>query len=310
MRKRNGGSGFVAVCLHEDRVDLARVTRTPDEVPVIDMCMSLPKDGTDIETLARLRRDYRLDRSSCITLMSEGDYQLQVIEAPSVPAAELKSAVRWKLKDVLDYPVDGATIDVFFVPGDPGAPTRNKSIYAVAAQNESIAARMAMFSEAKVRLTAIDIPEMAQRNVAALFEEPEQALAMLSFSEERGLLTFSADAELYLARAIDIGLAQLRHSEGELREQLLARLVLEVQRSLDHFDRQFSFLPLGKLMLAPLPEDIKLLGFLAENLYVPVEEARLDSCVDVSRVPDLASPDVQSAQFMTIGAALRQEAVT
>ena len=132
---------------------------------------------------------------------------------------------------------------------------------------------------------------------------------MLSFSEERGLLTFSADAELYLARAIDIGLAQLRHSEGELREQLLARLVLEVQRSLDHFDRQFSFLPLGKLMLAPLPEDIKLLGFLAENLYVPVEEARLDSCVDVSRVPDLASPDVQSAQFMTIGAALRQEAL-
>lgn len=308
MRKRNGGSGSVAVCVHKDRIDFARVTRTQSAPPVIDICASLRQEGSDVETLSRLRRDYRLDRSSCVTLMPEGGYQLQVIDAPSVPEAELKSAVRWRLKDVLDYPADAATIDVFFVPSDPAAPTRDKSVYAVAAQNESVAARMAMFSEAKMRLTAIDIPEMAQRNVAALFEDPGRALAMLSLSEERGLLTFSADGELYLARAIDIGLAQLRHSEGAIREQLFARIVLEVQRSLDHFDRQFSFMPLGKLMLAPLPGDIDLLAYLAENLYVPVEEARLESCVDLSQVPELASPDVQAHQFMTIGAALRQEA--
>jgi MSHA biogenesis protein MshI len=168
---------------------------------------------------------------------------------------------------------------------------------------------MRMFSEAKVRLRVIDIPEMAQRNVATLFESPGRALAMLSFSEERGLLTFTADAELYMARAIDIGLAQLRHSEGALREQLLARVVVEVQRSLDYFDRQFSFMPFDRLALAPLPEGIDLLGYLAENLDVPVEEARLDSCVDLSRVPELASLDVQAGQFMTIGAALRQEAL-
>lgn len=308
MRTRNAGSGYVAVCVHKDRVDVARVTRSLDASPVIDLCASVKHDGSDVETLSRLRRDYRLDRFSCVTLMPEGAYQLQVIEAPSVPAAELKSAVRWRLKDVLDYPADAATIDVFFVPSDPGAPTRDKSVYAVAAQNESIAARMAMFSEAKVRLKAIDIPEMAQRNVAALFEDPGRALAMLRLNEERGLLTFTADAELYLARSIDIGLTQLRHSEGTIREQLFARIVLEVQRSLDHFDRQFSFMPLSKLMLAPLADGVDLLAYLSENLYVPVEEARLESCIDLSRVPELASPDMQAHQFMTIGAALRQEA--
>lgn len=308
MRTRNAGSGYVAVCVHKDRVDVARVTRSLDASPVIDLCASVKHDGSDVETLSRLRRDYRLDCFSCVTLMPEGAYQLQVIEAPSVPAAELKSAVRWRLKDVLDYPADAATIDVFFVPSDPGAPTRDKSVYAVAAQNESIAARMAMFSEAKVRLKAIDIPEMAQRNVAALFEDPGRALAMLRLNEERGLLTFTADAELYLARSIDIGLTQLRHSEGTIREQLFARIVLEVQRSLDHFDRQFSFMPLSKLMLAPLADGVDLLAYLSENLYVPVEEARLESCIDLSRVPELASPDMQAHQFMTIGAALRQEA--
>jgi len=278
-----------------------------DGPPVIDVCASVSRKGNDIETLSSLRRQYHLDRSPCVTLMPESGYQLQVIEAPSVPASELKSAVRWRIQDVLGYPAEAATIDVFFVPSDPDAPTRSKSLYAVAAKNELVAQRMAMFFGAKVRLTAIDIPEMAQRNVAALFESPGTALAMLSLSEEGGLLTFTSDAELYMARAIDIGLAQLRNSEGTLREQLFARIVLEVQRSLDHFDRQFSFMQLGKLALAPLPIDVDLLPYLIENLYVPVEEARLDSCIDLSRVPELASPDVQSSKFMTIGAALRQE---
>jgi MSHA biogenesis protein MshI len=308
MRRRNVGSGSVAFCVHDDRVDVARVTRPVGTQPVIDVCASIRLEGSAVDTLSRLRRQYRLDRYSCVTLMPEGGYQLQVIEAPSVPASELKSAVRWRLKDVLDYPADAATVDVLFVPADPNAPTRAQSIYAVAAQNESIAARMAMFSEAKVRLTAIDIPEMAQRNVAALLESPGQALAMLSLSEDRGLLTFTADAELYLARSIDIGLAQLRHSEGTLREQLFDRIVVEVQRSLDHFDRQFSFIPLEKFVLAPLPDGIDLPAYLAEKLYVPVEQARFESCVDFSGVPELASPSMQAEQFMSIGAALRQEA--
>lgn len=307
MRRRNVGSGSFAVCVHKDRVDIARVMRPLDGRPVIDVCASVRQEGSDVETLSRLRRQYHLNRVSCVTLMSEGDYQLQVVEAPSVPESELKSAVRWRLKDVLDYPADAATVDLFFVPTDPNAPTRGKSIYAVAAQNELVAARMTMFSEAKVRLATIDIPEMAQRNVASLFESPGRALAMLSLSEERGLLTFTADKELYMARAIDVDLAQLRHAEGALREQLYARIVLEVQRSLDHFDRQFSYMPLEKLVLAPLPDGIDVQAYIAENLYVPVEEARLDSCVDVSQVPELASPAMQAHHFMTIGAALRQE---
>ena len=308
MRRRNVGSGSVAICVHKDRVDVARVTRPKGAQPVIDVCASVSQQGSDVETLSGLRRQYRLDHSPCVTLMPAGGYQLQVIEAPSVPASELKSAVRWRIQDVLGYPAEAATIDIFSVPADPNSPTRTKSIYAVAARNESIAERMAMFSGAKVRLTAIDIPEMAQRNVAALFESPGKALAMLSWSEDGGLLTVTADAELYMARAIDIGLAQVRHSERLLREPLFARIVLEVQRSLDHFDRQFSFMPLGKLTLAPLPEGVELLAYLAENLYVPVEQARLDSCIDLSQVPELASPDMQASQFMTIGAALRQDA--
>lgn len=307
MLKRSSGRGVVAVCFQNGRVDVAHVQRGDSAQPILDLCASLPSEETEAETLARLRRDYHLARVPCVTLMPSTDYQLQVMEAPEVPEAELKSAVRWRLKDVLDYPPDAATVDVVTVPADPNAPTRGRSVYAVAARNEVIAERMGLFSEAKLSLKAIDIPEMAQRNMAAMFEVPQRALAMLNMAPERGLLTFTSGAELYLARSIDVGLSQLQNAEGSLRHQLLERVVLEVQRSLDHFDRQFSYLPVSKLVLAPLPEDLGLHGQLSESLYVEIEQARLENCLDISRVPELASRDMQAEQFLTIGAALREE---
>ena len=307
MRKRTAGMGAVAVCFQNGRIDIARVTRVADSQPVLDICASERFEGSEASTLTRLRRKYGLDRAACVTLMPEGDYQLQVMDAPGVPDDELKEAVRWRLKDLLDYPAETATVDVFSVPADPGAPTRIRSVYAVAARNELVAARMAAFSEARLPLTAIDIPEMAQRNMAKMYETPGRALAMLSLAPERGLLTFTAAGELYLARGIDIGLSQLEHAEGELRTQLLERLVLEVQRSLDHFDRQFSFVTLSKLVLAPLPEGAGLQTYLSENLYVQVEEAQLQDTIDISRVPALSSRAMQADHFMAIGAALRQE---
>ncbi len=307
MRKRSSGRGIVAVCFQNGRVDVARVQRGDGAQPILDLCVSIPREESEAETLAHLRRDYHLARVPCVTLMPSVDYQLQVMEAPEVPEAELKSAVRWRLKDVLDYPPDAATVDVVTVPADPNAPTRGKSVYAVAARNEVIAERMGLFSEAKLSLKAIDIPEMAQRNMAAMFEAPQRALAMLNMAPERGLLTFTSGAELYLARSIDVGLSQLQNAEGGLRHQLLERVVLEVQRSLDHFDRQFSYLPVSKLVLAPLPEDLGLHGQLSESLYVEIEQARLENCLDISRVPELASRDLQAEQFLTIGAALREE---
>lgn len=307
MLKRTAGRGAVAVCCRNSRVDVARVQRGNDAQPVLDLCASLAIEETEADTLASLRRDYHLARTPCVTLMPTADYQLQMMEAPEVPEAELRSAVRWRLKDVLDYPPDAATVDVITVPADPNAPGRGRSVYAVAARNEVIAERMTLFAEAKLSLRAIDIPEMAQRNMAAMFEVPERALAMLNLAPERGLLTFTAGGELYLARSIDVGLSQLQTAEGGLRNQLLERVVLEVQRSLDHFDRQFSYLPVSKLVLAPFPEELGLQSQLSESLYVEIEEARLENCMDISQVPELASRDMQAEQFLTIGAALREE---
>jgi len=298
---------LAAVNLYGDRVEVGRIRRNGSQRPVVDICAQFASAGTDVETLQGLRRELHLERFSCATLLPARQYQVQLVDAPNVPEAEMKSAVRWRLKDFLEYPVETATVDVVAIPADQKAAARGRSVYAVSARNQDIQARMKMFAQAKIQLRVIEIAEMAQRNLAALFEVDQRALAVLSFSEEGGLLTFTALGELYLSRRIDVSLDQLIGARAQARDPLFERIALELQRSLDHFDRQFSNVPLAKLLLAPLPEELGLAAYLAGNLSAPVGSVNLGDVLDFHQVPELREPAEQILRWQTLGAALRAE---
>lgn len=299
---------LAAVNLYGDRTEVGVIRRNGSERPVVSVCAQYPGVSEEAESLQRVRRELHLDRFSCVTLLPSRQYQLQLIDAPKVPETEMKSAVRWRLKDFLEYPAETATVDVVAIPADQAAAARGRSVYAVSARNEDIRARMKMFTEAKIPLRVIDVAEMAQRNLATLFETDERAIAMLSFSEEGGLLTFTARGELYLSRRIEISLDQLIGVRAEMREQLFERIALELQRSLDHFDRQFSAVPLSRLLLAPLPDELGLSAYLAGNLSAPVQPVNLGEVLDFHEVPELRESAEQIKRWLTLGTALRVDA--
>jgi len=180
---------------------------------------------------------------------------------------------------------------------------------AIAARNQLIGQRQALFDEANLPLSIIDIPEMAQRNIAALLEPEGRGLALLSFDAEGGLLTISFSGELYLARRIDVSSSQLAQADADARSALFDRITLELQRSLDHFDRQYHFITVSRLVLAPM-EESGLQEYLSTNLYIPVENLNLEAVLDLSKYPELKSPAAQQRYFLTLGAALRHEEKT
>jgi MSHA biogenesis protein MshI len=304
--KQSKSSDWLAVAVHADRIDLARVERRAVGRPAVRVCESAPKKGSEVEALARLRKAHDPRSLRCSHLLKTGQYRMQLVEAPAVPEAEIRQAVRWKLKDLLDYPVETATVDVVPVPGAAAGAARAQYVYAVSARNDAIGARMRLFHEARFPLEAIDVPEMAQRNIARLFEEPDRAVALLAIDEHGGMLTFTSGGMLYLSRYTDIGLAQLAAPSAELREQARERLVLELQRSLDHFDRQFGFLTLARLLLAPMPPQHDVQSYLAEHLYLPVQLIDLAEVLDFPGAPELRDPQLQAARLHLLGAALRE----
>ncbi|MES2150474.1 MAG: agglutinin biogenesis protein MshI [Pseudomonadota bacterium] len=258
------------------------------------------------EVLEKFGKEVQAANYRCSTLLAAGDYQILSVDAPNVLPEELKTAVRWRLQDMLDFHVDDATVDVLDIPVDKNAASRAHTMFAVAARNSVIEQRQALFVAAKVPLAVIDIPEMAQRNISALAEPAGRGLAMLSFHDDGGMLTVTFNTELYLARRIDVTLAQLRDSDIERRNASFDKITLELQRSLDHFDRQFHFIGVAKLMLAPTGVPA-LHDYLSANLYMPVEELQLDSLIDLSQFPALADVTQQQRWFLPLGAALRHE---
>jgi len=254
----------------------------------------------------RVTKDLGVERFQCLTLLPAADYQLVLVDAPNVPPSELKTAVRWRVKDMLDFHIDDATIDVLDVPVDPSAGARGHSMYAVAARNDLIQGTIERFSAAQVPLSVIDILETAQRNIAALFEPPDRGVGLLYLFPKHALLTINFRGELYLARRIDAGADQLLAEAPAQRDEAMSRILLELQRSLDHLDRQFPFVTMAKLLVGPEPRETGLAAHLSANLGVAVAQVRLQDVIDFS--PGV-EPEGEAAWrlFHVLGAALRNE---
>jgi MSHA biogenesis protein MshI len=307
--KTKNNAGWLAIRFHDEGVSVASVRRYPSSIPVVDLLSFYPNvKAGEPEALEKFARDSHASRYQCISLLGAGEYQILSVESPNVPPDELKTAIRWRLKDMLDFHIDDATIDVLDVPVDQSVPGRNHSLYAVAARNQLIAQRQTSFGDAKIPLKVIDIPEMAQRNIAALLEPEGRGLGLLSFDGDGGLLTVTFSGELYLSRRIDVTLAQVMQTDADQQATCFDRITLELQRSLDHFDRQYHFIAVAKLLLAPMGDAVSgLRQYLSENLYVPVESLDLGSVLDFSRMPEMKSLAEQQRFFLTLGAALRLE---
>src|SRR5438270_14007940 len=84
---------------------------TPSAKPRIHQYALRALDA-DAAGLEHASRELSLGGYQCATLLAAGDYQIVVVDAPNVPRDELKSAIRWRVKELRDFHVDGPTIDV------------------------------------------------------------------------------------------------------------------------------------------------------------------------------------------------------
>ncbi|MEK8089037.1 pilus assembly protein PilM [Thermithiobacillus plumbiphilus] len=222
------------------------------------------------ELLSRQVREHNLAGSPCVSVLHRPDYQLLLVEAPQVPEAEILSALRWKIADQIDFPVNEAILDYFELP--PGQTADTRQIYVVAARESVVQARVDLLRGIGLDPAYIDIAEKAQRNLAARLPEDEQGLALLEIAEDESLLTITRQGQLIFSRAIAFGTGNLVDglvesagfapemaraqigTEGlgepeiltdilpaaqQILRQQAERLALELQRSLDYYDSRF-----------------------------------------------------------------------
>lgn len=288
-----------------DAIRLAHIERPAQGKPRVDCWRILKQAESTSADLLRAAKEQELDRYRCATLLQPAEYQLLMVDAPNVPRDELKSAIRWRVKDLLEYHIDDATMDVLDVPIDKDAAGNSHYMYAVAARIEIVKRQIAQFEGASIPLQVIDIPETAQRNIAQLYETENRGIGMLTFDHAGGLFTLSFQGELYLARRLDLSWPELVAAREDQRQLFFERIGVELQRSLDHFERQYPKITLSELLLGPMPEDIGLLAFLSSQMYLPLRQIDLADAMEFSGAA--IGVETQWQLLHVLGAALRVE---
>ena len=252
--------------------------------------------------LRNCAQKYRLQKTTCCLVLEEGDYKLLLTEAPKVPDAEMATALRWRIKDLVDAPVAELTLDVIHAPH--GAATQQASVQVVAARNDLLRQRIGLLQGAKINLQVIDIAEMAQRNIAALLPQDKTGIAVLSLRPRYGLITLTRDGELYLSRVLNTGLDAV--TDRQLQEGSFSQIALQIQRSLDYYEGHLQQPAIRHLALLPLPDGAeKFVEYLKGNLSVAVSLVDLNDLVDHEKE---LPRDLQAQIFLSFGAALRERA--
>lgn len=305
--------GWMAILPQGGSVTLAHVVRAPGSQPG-----SQPGSRPELrrldhfavehgqrDALQRLRAARQLKSYACTTLMAGGDYAVTQLDAPPVPPEERREALRWALKEMVSYPLESACIEVLDIPSAGLPPGRPAGVLVISAAEQAVLACVADFEAAGIALAAVDIPELAQRNVAALLEDENRGLALLRIDESGMMLTLTFHGELIAVRRGEMSTPQLNGGDEEQRARVRERLVLELQRSLDNFDRQYSHIPISKVVLACYPQVENLAAELATNTYVPLREMDLSAVIDFPALPELKDPQCQARNLLAIGAALR-----
>ena len=213
-------------------------------------------------------------------------YQLLRIRTPPVAPDELRAAARFQILRMLDGPIDDVTIDVMRV-GDGrsrgvGHPAGH--LYVVAAKRAAISSMIELSDAMRWTISVIDIQETAQRNLlnALVAREGPGRLdrahaALMLLDPYFALLTVCVNGELFYTRRFNLppGFAAGAWDEvgadgqrtpasallstptdpepdsrgGSGADEQASRFLLEVQRSLDLWDRIWTGLPLAGISM-------------------------------------------------------------
>lgn len=202
----------------------------------------LPVSATDspAQLLKSWVGENKLVKTACHVVLGADTYQVLLVEPPEVPDEELRSAIRWRLKDLISIPVDQAVVEVFAMPAD-GMRSNKKMVYVVACESKKIRDIVDMVRESGLTLASIDVGELALRNLALRLlptELAERGIAVARIRPGAGSVYIYRQGNLYLGRSFSLnykgGLLDTLPEEG---------LALELQRSLDYYERQMGQAP-------------------------------------------------------------------
>jgi MSHA biogenesis protein MshI len=308
FRKRRSTEGVrAAIAVSETEIAVALVRKVEGQRPtVLRIVVEEAPGGFADPVLKKIIADFDLRRVPVSVVIGASDYQIAQVQAPDVPREELRAAARFSMRDAFDFPIDNATLDVFDLPAEANSGAK-RTCFAIATRGDAIDKITHSIERNFRRFDVIDIPELCQRNLAALLPQDAKGVAFLLIRDDFAQLVLTRNGMLYVTRRFNFadrgelnGDEVAEASELPLDPQVLS---LELQRSLDYYESHFDESAIAELFIAPAGPRANLLAAeLGASTGLHIKMFNIFDLVDVSyetEIPDGWLP------CMAIGAALR-----
>jgi len=315
FKKNSATNRFVGLGLGIDGVGIAQVSWTNGQYILEDVDFAYGRRMDELEqALHKWVNQYDLKNLRTNLVLAADEAILMLTEAPNVDESELQQALRWKLKDRPEISASDSVIDCFSIPGQ-GERGRQEMAYVVSANEELLKKYVRLIERSQLNLNCIDIKALALRNVAHLLPEDKYGIAFLHLDQDSGLLSISREGNLFFARELEVGYREIGQANNNVSgdeklkmstviQESIENIVLEVQRSLDYYQRYFGQAPIQTLVIAPLPVEFpEVIEYIANELGVSVYELDLHDILNVNNIK--LERGLQSKYLPAIGAALR-----
>lgn len=305
--KRRQVAGLAALFVTSEGVGVVHVERQGQEAPCVRVCafQTVARGQAPGKVAQTLIKSQKLEKARFVGVLDRSAYALFPAEPPDLPREEWATAMKWRIKDQIQFPVTQAVLELFDMPGGGGAGSESGRVYVAAAKDGEIRRHVQLFVDAGVQLSVLDIPELALLNLTRWMPEAREGMVLLHLESQSGLVMVIKDGQFYLARRMESGAEALEREGGAglANSPFLDRVALEVQRTMDYYESHFGQGAVGMLQIAPLPVAVPgVREGLAERLGMRVKYMNLREILTISDT--VADGDLARA-LLAMGAAVR-----
>lgn len=269
-----------------DKLDIYLAEKIPYET--LDELSSLLKNT--------VKKNALLDIPTTL-LLNPSDYQLFLIESLPVKKEEIRDAVKWRVRSLINYPIEEAILDYFIVPAKKASPN-NPMIAAVVSRLSQIIRLIDVTRTSNLLITSIDIPELAMRNLTSLIENDEKSSAFIYFYENIAILNITREKTLYFTRPIN--LPKDLHSTNANFEPF----TLDILRYFDYFQSMWRLPTPSRIFTASDCFDTnQIIKAFADHLSVKIEVFSLNNKLPL----DQKQTTIDQCYMLPIGCILQED---
>lgn len=233
-------------------------------------------------------------------------YDSFLVEMPDVSEGEMKQALKWKVADMLDFPIEQGLVDYIHLPYEKN-PKQNMA-YVLVCQKQRIEQWQTWFAAQGVVLRKIDIIESTLRQMMQeVHASPNETQALVWLNPTQSQLIVLKASVVHMMRGLELNVSKIlgpQEDNDDLEELVVQRimhdLALEIQRSLDYCTSNLSPIQVQKIQFAPLPmEGSLLLQETQQSLKIPTSMVDLGKSLEFESTP---SSRLMAQCFTAIGA--------